>query len=73
MSPTVKWSEAAIILALAQTFEWHRRICCPNVCEGSEMDFAILTESNMLWECEVKISVSDWRRDLAKKRTYATG
>lgn len=73
MNAPIKWSEAGIISALGAAFEWNRRCCCPNVQEGSEMDFALLTDSNMLWECEIKISIADWRNDLKKVRRYARG
>ena len=69
----MKWSEASNIQALAMSFEWWRRTICPNVQEGSEMDFLMLTTSDILWECEIKISMSDWKADLKKVRHYNDG
>lgn len=68
----MKWSEAGIISALGTSFEWHRRICCPNVMLGynCEADFVLITESDILWECEIKISVADWKADNKKDRRY---
>jgi hypothetical protein len=37
------------------------------------MDFMLLTDSGRIWECEIKISLSDWRADLKKTKSYTQG
>lgn len=45
-------------------------LCFPNVHYGvSEMDLAIVTKgARLLWEVEVKLSLSDWRADEHKRK-----
>jgi len=55
--------------ALASHFDWRRNHIFPNVyfC-GGEMDIAVVTPSNYLWEFEIKLSVSDWKADIKKSK-----
>jgi len=67
------WTEGNVIAAIARDFKWWVHLMVPNVCEGCEMDLAVLTKANILWEVEIKVSKSDWKKDLAKCKRYAEG
>lgn len=64
-----KLTEDHAISCIASYFEWFRNLCFPNVymC-GGEMDVAVLTPANYLWEIEVKLSLSDWKADEHKDK-----
>lgn len=67
----VQWTEGGICHALAMWIEWWRNTVVPNVYLGPsrrEIDVAVLTKAGMLWAFEIKCSVSDWKRDLDKRR-----
>jgi hypothetical protein len=68
-----RWSEPAILRALGVYFQWYNKLCCPNVREGSEMDLLMITKSDRIWEIEVKISLVDWKNDIAKNKHYTKG
>lgn len=60
--------EAQAIIALSRWAGTH--LCFPNVhfC-ACEMDLAIVTKpARLLWEVEVKLSLSDWRADEQKRK-----
>lgn len=61
-----------IALALAHgPFPYRRYVCVPNLSWGllpHEADFAAMAPSGFLYEVEIKISVADLRRDLAKRK-----
>ncbi len=69
----MKWSEAAIQRALATCLDCWQHLCVPNVQQGSEQGFVVLSRSGLLWEIEIKISRADWRADMAKRRHYMAG
>lgn len=63
-------TEAEIQLGLAQYFDYRKNIIVPNVSWGMfgdrECDLLVMRDTGYLIEVEVKISVSDLKRDLAK-------
>jgi hypothetical protein len=69
------WSEQQMLADLAMgdsaPFSYQRYLCVPNVSWGFlnyEADLLVVTESGYLKEVEIKISVSDLKRDLKKKK-----
>ncbi len=60
-------TERDVQKTLAQYVWWWRVICVPNLCRWHEMDFAVLTQAGYLWEYEIKVSQSDWNRDIEKR------
>ena len=62
-----------IELAVAKKIGWRSHLIIPNVSWGLfdyEMDMAIVTKSNKLWEVEIKISKADLKADLKKRRQH---
>jgi hypothetical protein len=65
------WNSALIKKALARSIPWWQSYVIPNVkLTGriDEIDLAILTKKNCLWEIEIKISFRDWERDNQKQK-----
>jgi len=55
--------------ALANYFRWHQqRVFVGIYWRIWEMDFAVVTKANYLWEVEIKRSMADWRRDEGKDK-----
>ena len=60
-----------IYQVLARRLEWWRNTIVPNVYLGArrdEMDLAIISQSGLLWEVEIKVSMSDWKADFNKPK-----
>lgn len=62
--------------ALAHRIGFRKYTICPNVHWGldfrHELDLLVLTPGDWAWEIEIKISVSDLKRDLKKKRHHTS-
>ena len=62
-----------IELAVAKFLNWRTHLIIPNVSWSLfeyEMDMAVITKSNRLWEVEIKVSKSDLKADLKKRRQH---
>lgn len=61
-------NERQYVQRLVRLYDQHW--CFPNVYfAGGEMDLAIVTKGGRyLWEIEVKLSLSDWRADVTKRK-----
>jgi len=65
----ISWNEGTVLARLANAFDYWHNLCVPNVYLGAsrrEMDLAVVTPARRLWCIEVKLSLADWKRDLAK-------
>jgi len=62
-----RMTEHDVQRALAMYVEWWRVCCVPNLCRWHEMDIAVMTTSGYLWEYEIKVTQSDWNRDIKKR------
>jgi len=62
-----------IEIAVANHFGWSKKLIVPNVSWGMgihECDLLISTPSWFLWEIEIKISLSDLKKDLEKRHGH---
>lgn len=60
-------------LAVAKYLNFRTHLIIPNVSWGLfdyEMDMAVITKSGRLWEVEIKVSKSDLKADLKKRRQH---
>lgn len=69
----MKWTEERVAFAVAtKLFDWKRHIVVPNLSWGMglgfEIDLGILSSANWLTEVEIKVSLSDLRREGEKWR-----
>jgi len=58
---------------LAEYFDYRRYLIVPNLSWGigiHECDLAIVTDSNYLWEVEIKVSKADLRKDADKRHQH---
>ena len=60
--------------ALARRIGFRKYVICPNVSWGlgfrHELDLCVLTPGDWAWEIEIKVSVSDLKRDINKTRNH---
>lgn len=66
---TDKWCKHRIALAIARHFGWAKNSMFEEVFyEGGIADAIFISQSGYVTEVEVKISVSDWKKDLTKEK-----
>ena len=66
----VQWTARAVQYAIAVQLDFFKYCIVPNIRLGGndDMDMAILSPSRLLWEVEIKVTMSDWKRDLEKTK-----
>ena len=73
---TQPFTEGQILTALGQRFDWYKNMVIPRCCGlgGFERDLVMVTPAGYLTEVEVKLSLSDWKKDAEKSVTvYSAG
>jgi len=65
-------TELGVCRLLANWVEWWKVLAVPNVTMSwGEIDLAVVTGANRLWEFEVKLTQSDWEADRKKPHRIA--
>jgi hypothetical protein len=61
-------TESRMLVALASTFRWTKNLVIPRCCGLGqfERDLVVVTPAGYMTEVEVKLSLSDWKRDAEK-------